>query len=53
MTDARFRDPWWQAEIRTQLEIKKKSEQQALAKHGLDFVTERYLPEKLGELGVG
>jgi DNA topoisomerase VI subunit A len=24
----------------------------ALAKYGLDFVTDRYLPEKLGEMGV-
>jgi len=26
-------------------------EQQALAKYGLDFVTDTYLPEKLSELG--
>ncbi|MFO7618068.1 MAG: hypothetical protein R6W91_00140 [Thermoplasmata archaeon] len=28
------------------------AEQQALAKYGLDFVTDKYLPEKLTELGV-
>jgi DNA topoisomerase-6 subunit A len=34
------------------LEINKKAEQQALAKYGLDYVTEKYLPEKLSEIGV-
>ena len=28
------------------------AEQQAMAKYGLDFVTDKYLPEKLTELGV-
>jgi hypothetical protein len=28
------------------------AEQQALAKYGLDYVTDKYLPEKLGEMGV-
>jgi len=28
------------------------AEQQALAKYGLDYVTDKYLPEKLTELGV-
>ena len=27
-------------------------DEQALAKYGLDFVTDRHLPEKLGELGL-
>jgi DNA topoisomerase-6 subunit A len=34
------------------LEIGKKAEQQSLAKYGLDFVTDTYLPEKLGEMGL-
>ena len=51
LTDPRFADSFWQGEISTQLKIKKKSEQQALAKYGLDFVTDTYLPEKLGEMG--
>ena len=34
------------------LKLGKKAEQQALAKYALDFVTERYLPEKLGGLGL-
>jgi len=34
------------------LKLGKKAEQQALAKYGLDFATDRYLPEKVGELGL-
>jgi DNA topoisomerase-6 subunit A len=51
LTDPRFKDGFWQDEIKLQLKIGKKSEQQALAKYGLDFVTDTYLPEKLGQLG--
>jgi DNA topoisomerase-6 subunit A len=29
------------------LDLGKKAEQQSLAKYGLDFVTDTYLPEKL------
>jgi len=46
------RDIMWEDEIKLQLELGKKSEQQALAKYGLNFVTENYLPEKLSEIGV-
>jgi len=42
----------WEDEIKLQLELKKKSEQQALAKYGLDYVTDTYLPEKLSQIGV-
>ncbi len=52
LTDPRFNTPFWRSEIELMLEIKKKAEQQALAKYGLDYVTEVYLPEKLTELGV-
>lgn len=51
LNDPRFHDEFWINEIKTQLEIKKKSEQQALAKYGLDYVTDVYLPEKLAEMG--
>jgi len=34
------------------LKIDKKAEQQALAKYGLNYVTDKYLPEKLTEMGV-
>jgi DNA topoisomerase-6 subunit A len=52
LTDPRFADDWWKGEIELQLSLQKKSEQQALAKYGLDFVTDTYLPEKLSEMGI-
>lgn len=52
LDDPRFTDPFWQDEIRYQLKLKKKAEQQALAKYGLDFVTETYLPEKLSSMNI-
>ncbi len=52
LTDPRFKDRFWKDEIELMLQIDKKAEQQALAKYGLDYVTDTYLPEKLGELGV-
>jgi len=51
LSDPRFQDDFWINEIKLQLEINKKAEQQALAKHGLDYVTDVYLPEKLAEMG--
>ena len=53
LTDPRFADGWWQEQIKMMLDIGKKAEQQSLAKYGLDFVTETYLPEKLATLGLG
>lgn len=52
LTDPRFGDEFWVNEIEAMLSMKKKAEQQALAKYGLDFVTDNYLPEKLTELGI-
>ena len=52
LTDPRFQDSFWKGEIKLQLKMKKKSEQQALAKYGLDYVTDTYLPEKLSEMGM-
>jgi len=52
LTDPRFQDPFWKGEIKLQLKLGKKSEQQALAKYGLDYVTDTYLPEKLAEMGL-
>ena len=51
-TDPRFRDRFWRDEIDLMLKLGKKAEQQALAKYGLDFVTDKYLPEKLTEIGI-
>ncbi|MDG6218563.1 MAG: DNA topoisomerase IV subunit A [Candidatus Thermoplasmatota archaeon] len=52
LSDPRFNDSFWKHEIKLQLKLGKKSEQQALAKYGLDYVTDTYLPEKLGQLGM-
>ncbi|MGM0406303.1 MAG: DNA topoisomerase IV subunit A, partial [Thermoplasmatota archaeon] len=52
LDDPRFDTQFWRDEIETMLEIDKKAEQQALAKYGLDYVTEVYLPEKLEEAGL-
>jgi len=52
LSDPRFGDNWWQDQINMMLEVGKKAEQQSLAKYGLDFVTDTYLPEKLAELGL-
>jgi DNA topoisomerase-6 subunit A len=52
LTDPRFNSSFWKNEIKLMLDMNKKSEQQSLAKYGLDFVTDTYLPEKLKEMGV-
>lgn len=52
LQDPRFNTPFWKGEIETMLKMGKKAEQQALAKYGLDFVTDTYLPEKLKENGI-
>ncbi|MDR1404694.1 MAG: DNA topoisomerase IV subunit A [Candidatus Methanoplasma sp.] len=52
LSDPRFKDEFWVNEIQAMLEMKKKSEQQALAKYGLDYVTDTYLPEKLTDMGI-
>lgn len=50
LKDPRFQTEFWKQEIESMLKINKKAEQQALAKYGLDFVTDTYLPEKLSDL---
>ncbi len=52
LSDPRFDSDFWRREVKLQLELGRKSEQQALAKYGLSFVTDVYLPERLSELGV-
>ncbi|EQD79801.1 DNA topoisomerase (ATP-hydrolyzing), partial [mine drainage metagenome] len=47
LKDPRFTTDFWKSEIETMLKMNKKAEQQALAKYGLDFVTDKYLPDKL------
>lgn len=52
LDDPRFQTDFWEEQINMQLDIEKKSEQQALASYGLDFVTDTYLPERLTEMGI-
>lgn len=52
LTDPRFGTSEWRSEIELMLKNGKKAEQQSLAKYGLNYVTEKYLPEKLTEMGV-
>ena len=52
LTDPRFATADWRAEIELMLKNGKKAEQQSLAKYGLNYVTEHYLPDKLREMGV-
>jgi DNA topoisomerase-6 subunit A len=52
LEDPRFQTDFWEEQIELQLELGKKSEQQALASRGLDFVTDTYLPERLTEMDV-
>ena len=51
-SDPRFQTQEWIDQIDLMLKLGKKAEQQSLAKYGLDFVTDTYLPEKLGEMGL-
>jgi DNA topoisomerase VI subunit A len=51
-SDPRFATADWRSEIDLMLKNGKKAEQQSLAKYGLNYVTETYLPEKLGEMNV-
>jgi len=52
LEDPRYQTDYWEEQIEIQIDIEKKSEQQSLASHGLDFVTDTYLPERLDEMGV-
>jgi len=53
LTDPRFGTADWKAEIELMLKNGKKAEQQSLAKYGLNYVTDHYLPEKLASMGIG
>jgi DNA topoisomerase-6 subunit A len=52
MTDPRFKNPYWEKQIKLQMDLKKKAEQQAFAGKGLDYVTKTYLPERLSQMGM-
>ncbi len=52
LSDPRFADEFWVTEIKAMLEMKLKAEQQSLAKYGLNYVTDHYLPDKLTMMGI-
>ena len=52
LTDPRFATDYWKKQINLQIEMNLKSEQQAFAARGLDFVTKKYLPARLTEMGI-
>jgi len=51
-SDPRFASDYWKDQIQLQLALNLKSEQQAFAARGLDFVTKEYLPRRLSEMGL-
>jgi DNA topoisomerase-6 subunit A len=52
LSDPRFNTPYWEKQIKLQIDLKRKAEQQAFAGKGLDYVTKTYLPERLSEMGI-
>jgi DNA topoisomerase-6 subunit A len=52
LSDPRFASDYWKSQIDLQLKLNLKSEQQAFAARGLDFVTQEYLPRRLTEMGI-
>ena len=52
LSDPRFASDYWREQINLQLKMGLKSEQQAFAARGLDFVTKEYLPARLSEMGI-
>jgi len=52
LTDPRFNSDYWKEQIKLQMKLMKKAEQQAFAGKGLDFVTREYLPNRLSEMGL-
>jgi len=45
--DPRYEDEFWQNELRTFLNIKRKAEQEAFSRYGLTYIVDKYLPDKL------
>ncbi len=50
--DPRYKEPLWQKEIETFTNIKKKCELEAFSRYGLTHIVDRYLPERLQEIGA-
>ena len=50
--DPRYNDDLWQKQIDIFMKIKKKCELEAFSRYGLTHIVDRYLPERLKELGA-
>jgi len=48
--DPRYKNEFWQNEIKKMLKIGKKAEQQSFSKYGLEYVVDTYFPEKLDSM---
>ena len=48
--DPRYKNEFWQDEIKKMLKIGKKAEQQSFSKYGLEYVVDTYFPEKLDSM---
>jgi len=53
MRDPRYQSSFWQEQLETFLELKRKAEQQSFSRYGLTYVVDKYLPEKIRELERG
>ena len=51
-TDPRYEDKHWQKQIDIFMKIKKKCELEAFSRYGLTHIVDKYLPERLKELGA-
>jgi len=50
--DPRYTEELWQREINTFIKIRKKCELEAFSRYGLTHIVDKYLPERLKELGA-
>ena len=50
--DPRYKEKLWQREINTFVKIKEKCELEAFSRYGLTHIVDKYLPERLKELGA-
>ncbi len=50
--DPRYKNDLWQREINTFVKMKQKCELEAFSRYGLTHIVDKYLPERLKELGA-
>ncbi|MCS7120657.1 MAG: DNA topoisomerase IV subunit A [Nitrososphaerota archaeon] len=51
-SDPRYKEKLWQREIETFSKIRKKCELEAFSRYGLTHIVDKYLPERLKEIGA-